>query len=87
MEELRAYLRTLDVRAQHAFANRCGTSLGYLRKALSVKGRLGEHIVIAAERESGGKVRCENLRPDIDWAYLRGTTQRRVSNRSVKVRA
>lgn len=23
------------------------------------------------ERETGGAVRCEELRPDIDWAYLR----------------
>lgn len=27
----------------------------------------------AIERETGGVVRCEDLRPDVDWAYLRGT--------------
>ena len=31
-----------------------------------------EHA-ITIERESGGAVRCEDLRPDVDWAYLRGT--------------
>lgn len=25
------------------------------------------------ERATGGAVRCETLRPDIDWAYLRAT--------------
>jgi DNA-binding transcriptional regulator YdaS (Cro superfamily) len=25
------------------------------------------------ERATGGIVRCEVLRPDVDWAYLRGT--------------
>jgi len=25
----------------------------------------------AIERATGGKVRCEDLRPDIDWAVLR----------------
>lgn len=25
------------------------------------------------ERSTAGKVRCEDLRPDVDWAYLRGT--------------
>jgi DNA-binding transcriptional regulator YdaS (Cro superfamily) len=25
------------------------------------------------ERATGGAVRCEDLRPDVDWAYLRGT--------------
>jgi DNA-binding transcriptional regulator YdaS (Cro superfamily) len=24
------------------------------------------------ERATGGLVRCEDLRPDVDWAYLRG---------------
>ena len=25
------------------------------------------------ERLTGGQIRCEDLRPDVDWAYLRGT--------------
>ena len=25
------------------------------------------------ERATEGAVRCEDLRPDVDWAYLRGT--------------
>ena len=27
----------------------------------------------AIERATGGQVRCEDLRPDVDWAYLRAT--------------
>lgn len=27
----------------------------------------------AIERATNGAVRCEDLRPDVDWAYLRGT--------------
>jgi DNA-binding transcriptional regulator YdaS (Cro superfamily) len=27
----------------------------------------------AIERATGGVVRCEDLRPDVDWAVLRGT--------------
>lgn len=54
----------------------CGTSLGYLRKACSTGQRIGEKICIAIERESDGAVRCEDLRPDVDWAYLRGTEKR-----------
>lgn len=26
----------------------------------------------AIERATDGRVRCEDLRPDVDWAYLRG---------------
>lgn len=29
----------------------------------------------AIERATGGAVRCEDLRPDVDWAYLRGTNK------------
>lgn len=28
---------------------------------------------IEIERATGGVVRCEDLRPDVDWAYLRAT--------------
>lgn len=28
---------------------------------------------IAIEKATGGAVRCEELRPDIDWAWLRAT--------------
>lgn len=28
------------------------------------------------ERATKGAVRCEDLRPDVDWAYLRGTKKR-----------
>lgn len=28
------------------------------------------------ERATGGVVRCEELRPDVDWAYLRSTKRR-----------
>lgn len=27
----------------------------------------------AIERATAGAVRCEDLRPDVDWGYLRGT--------------
>lgn len=30
----------------------------------------------AIERATKGAVRCEDLRPDVDWAYLRGTKKR-----------
>ncbi|HEY0878970.1 MAG TPA: YdaS family helix-turn-helix protein [Zeimonas sp.] len=73
MDKLRAYLNSLPVAEQIEFAIRCKTSIGYLRKALAVKANLGESLCIAIERESGGAVRCEDLRPDVDWAYLRGT--------------
>ncbi|CAP41296.1 transcriptional regulator [Bordetella petrii] len=73
MERLRAYLNSLPKAEQIAYASRCQTSLGYLRKAMSIGQELGEGLCILLDRESGGAVPCESLRPDIDWAYLRGT--------------
>lgn len=29
----------------------------------------------AIEKATAGAVRCEDLRPDVDWAYLRNSTQ------------
>ena len=76
METLRTYLNGLETREQIDFCLRCKTSMGYLRKALSIGQRLGESLCIDIERESSGAVRCEVLRPDVDWAYLRGTEKR-----------
>lgn len=33
---------------------------------------------IEIERATGGLVQCEDLRPDIDWAYLRATNCTKV---------
>lgn len=65
METLRRYLATLTPVDQAAYAKRCGTSIGYLRKALSTKPRLDGALVRRLDEESDGAVdRCE-LRADI----------------------
>ena len=62
----------MTVEQRDAFARRCNTSVGQLRNV--AYGRLcGEKLAVEIERESSGAVRCEDLRPDVDWAYLRGT--------------
>ena len=73
METLRAFINALQPDEQAYFAMRCGTTINYLRNAISSGKRLGESICINVDRESLGVVRCEYLRPDVDWAYLRGT--------------
>ena len=83
MENLRALLNSLSTQDKKCFAERCGTSIGYLRKALSVKQNFGESLCINIERESSGAVTCEELRPDVDWAYLRGTRRNRDRHAAV----
>lgn len=73
MEKLREYLNSLSTDDQAAFVRRCDTSVSYLRKAISAKQMLGPNLAIAIERETAGVVSCEDLRPDVDWHFLRNT--------------
>lgn len=72
---LKEYLDALGIKAKALddFAKRCGTTAGQIKQVRC--GRVpGESLAINIERETGGKVRCEELRPDVDWAYIRGTS-------------
>ena len=71
MEKLLSYLNSLTKAERLELVTRCETSEGYLRKAISKGQRLGERLCINLDRESGRAVRCEDMRPDVDWAYLR----------------
>lgn len=75
MDKLLAYLNSLSPAAQRDFARRCGTTIGYLRKAISTGQRLGLELCINIDRESAGVVRCEYLAPYVDWAYVRNSAQ------------
>ena len=61
---LRTYLNGLPPNEQADFAARCGTSLGYLRKAISINQRLGHTLCVSIERESGKRVTRQELRTD-----------------------
>lgn len=71
--EFREYLKAMPASERASFATRCGTTIGYLNKALSIGQKLGESLCINIERESNGVILCESLRDDVDWAYLRRT--------------
>lgn len=65
MQTLRTYLATLTPIDQAAYAKRCGTTIGYLRKALSTKPKLDGALVRRLDEESGGQVSRTDLRADI----------------------
>lgn len=65
METLRKYLSTLSPTDQAAFAKRSGTTIGYLRKALSTKPRLDGALVRRLDEQSSGLVSRHELRPDV----------------------
>ena len=61
------------MQARIEFAAKCRTTYGHLRNVAYGQKPCAESLCINIERESGGAVPCESLRPDVDWAYLRGT--------------
>ena len=61
MEKLRLFINSLDCDAQSAFALSCGTSIGYIRKAISVGAKLNPVLSVAIERESSGNVTRKDL--------------------------
>lgn len=67
MDKLLKYLNALAKPAQAAFAQACGTTVGYLRKAASANQLLNTVTCVAIERETHGEVTRIDLRPD-DWA-------------------
>lgn len=69
METLRVYLNALPTGKQREFATQCGTSLEYLRKAISKKQKLGAALSVLIEFYSGGAVNRKALHPD-DWEKI-----------------
>lgn len=70
---LHDYIKLLDKTALEGFAARCGTSVGQLKQVAYGYRRPGAALAISIERESNRSIVCEQMRPDIDWAYLRNT--------------
>lgn len=66
MKKLRIYLKTLSPEDRERFSIDVGTTLGYLRKAISVGQELKAEVCAAIEKESDGKVTRKDLRPN-NW--------------------
>jgi len=70
---LHAYIKILGKAKVEDLAVRCGTTVGQLKQVAYGNRRAGASLAVSLERETQGQVTCEQLRPDIDWAYLRGS--------------
>lgn len=71
---LHDYIKPLDKQALESFAARCGTTVGQLKQVAYGYRRPGASLAISIERESSRSVICEDMRPDIDWGYLRNSS-------------
>lgn len=71
MENLLRYINKLNLNERRKFEIEGGISIGYIRKAASTEQRLGAEYCIAIEKATNREVTCEEIRPDIDWKYIR----------------
>lgn len=69
MEKLRVYLNSISKAEQVEFASKCGSSIGYLRKAISVNQLLSPLLCVQIELNSHNSVTRPDLRPD-DWQQI-----------------
>lgn len=76
--QLKSYWDDLTPADREQLAAACDTTVGHLRNVSYGYRSCAEKLAIALERETSGAVRCEELRPDVDWQYLRGS---RVASR------
>lgn len=72
------YLKSEQL-SQMAFARQVGVTQAAVGSWLHNKPPTIERC-IQIEKLTSGKVRCEDLRPDVDWAYLRGTAPTEIDN-------
>jgi DNA-binding transcriptional regulator YdaS (Cro superfamily) len=69
VKKLLAYLNSLSHEERHRFESATGTTVAYLRKAVSAKQRLGAEICVAIEKATDGKISRRDLRP-LDWQLI-----------------
>lgn len=63
MECLREYLNKKPKFEQVSFAKKCGTTIGYLRKAINTGQEIGTEISVCIEQFSEGEVTRQMLHP------------------------
>jgi DNA-binding transcriptional regulator YdaS (Cro superfamily) len=73
--DLKTYMHQLESAELEDFAKAVSSSVGHLRNIAGGLRQAGEALAISIERESQGTVTCEEMRPDVDWAYVRGTAK------------
>jgi len=72
--ELNQYLKTVESGA--SLARKVGVSPGFISHWVTGFKQVPAERCLAIERATAGAVRCETLRPDVDWAAIRGTKKR-----------
>ncbi|MBF7693448.1 hypothetical protein I2F29_08570 [Acinetobacter sp. FNA3] len=64
---------------RESFANRCGTSLGYLKAIMYGNRKCNPILAINIDRESEGNISCDNLCPEADFEYVRQKSKNQLT--------
>jgi DNA-binding transcriptional regulator YdaS (Cro superfamily) len=73
--DFKSFYLSMSVEQRSEFASRCETTVGQLRN-IAYGRPCGEKLAISIDRESKGRVLCEELRPDVDFGYLRSNPKK-----------
>lgn len=75
---MRAFLKSLSRPEQEDFANRCHTTVNYLRTAMSKRAKMDAALIARLVEHSAGRIPPEEIRPDVNWSvFAAGSGQRR----------
>jgi len=69
MEALKQFMSGLTPKEKVDFADKCGTTLNYLRKVMSTKSIIGPEICVQIEIHSAGAVNRKDLNPE-GWEFI-----------------
>lgn len=73
-EQAVKFFRTLKSAEKDAIAQKCGIDRRYLNNLIYSRDRNpGVSLAANLEKASNGRIKREDLRPDIDWNLLGGT--------------
>ena len=61
-------------------ARELGVTQGAVHQWANGLSRVSAERCIQIEKATKGAVRCEDLRPDVDWSVLRGTSTKEVAH-------
>lgn len=83
MDTLRAYFKSLSKDERETFAKEVGTSVAYVWQIIYGQRRCKEGLAIEISKATHGAVPLMDLRPDVDWDYVRQSAEAVATDSSV----
>lgn len=74
MDKFIAFLAEQPAGYKAQLARAIGRHPSYFSRQLAGDRAFSENDCIEIEKYTNGEVRCEDILPDVDWAYLRRST-------------